>query len=123
MLNVAGDATIKDEEQGVFFSDLPICDAPPAEVARTGREFAGQMVGLGFAGDVLAVDGGLLLAFWVRFDTPVRALGRRASGTMTTVQYHGHFLFLGVTLVLILFRFGLYGTGRPCPCGGSTRSC
>ena len=115
MINVARDATIKDEGQGVYFSDLSIHDAPPPEIVRSKREFAGKMVGLGFAGDMLAVYGGLLLAFWVRFDTPVRAFGRRASFPMTTAQYHGHFLFLGVTLMLILFRFGLYSSGRPLP--------
>ncbi len=115
MINVAGDATIKDEGQGVYFADLSTHKAPPPEVARTNREFAGKMVGLGFAGDVLAVFGGLLLAFWVRFDTPVQALGRRASFAMTTGQYRGHFIFLGVTLMLILFRFGLYSSGRPLP--------
>ena len=114
-MNVAADATIKDEEQGVFFSDLSIHRAPPPEVVRTNRDFAGKMVGLGFAGDVLAVYGGLFLAFWMRFDTPVRALGRRASMAMTTGQYHGHFFFLGVTLMLILFWFGLYSSGRPLP--------
>ncbi len=116
-MNVAGDATIKDEDEGprVFFSDLSICAAPPPEVVRNSREFAGQMVGLGLAGDLLAVYGGLLLAFWLRFDTPVRALGRRATGAMTAAQYHGHFAFSGVTMMLILFWFGLYGSGRPLP--------
>ncbi len=66
--------------RGVFFSDLPIPHTERTEIARTtNRAFAGQMVGVGFAGDVLAVFGGLLLAFWMRFETPVRALGRRAA--------------------------------------------
>ncbi len=114
-MNVAGDATIKDEGRGVFYSDLPLHRSRPEEVVRTSREFAGKMVGLGFAGDLLAVFGGLLLAFWMRFETPVSALGRRATVPMTTTQYHGHFLFLGTTLILILIRFGLYSSGRPLP--------
>ncbi len=107
---------MKAEGRGVFFSDLPLPHTERTEIARTtNRAFAGQMVGVGFAGDVLAVFGGLLLAFWMRFETPVRALGRRAAVPMTTEQYHGHFLFLGVTLILILVRFGMYGSGRPLP--------
>ena len=114
-MNVAGDATIKHEGRGVFFSDLSVHRNTTQGVVRTHRDFAAKMVGLGFAGDVLAIYGGLMLAFWLRFATPVRALGRRATLPMTTDQYHGHFIFLSITLILILFRFGLYSSGRPLP--------
>ena len=113
MIDVAGDATTKVRDQGVFFSDLTVSAAPPPQVVRVNREFASKMVGLSFVGDLFAVWGGLLLAFWVRFDTPVHALGRYPASVMTTAEYRGHFLFLGVTLMLILFRFGLYSSGRP----------
>ena len=32
---------------------------------------------------------------------------------MTIAQYRGHFIFLSVTLLLVLFHFGLYSSGRP----------
>ena len=105
MMNVAGDATIKDEGQSVFYSDPFIHRAPPPELACANRDFAGKMVGLGFAGGVLAVYGGLFLAFWLRFDTPVQALGRRATLPMTTGQYHGRFYLLTEFQILLMTFF------------------
>ena len=42
---------------------------------RKNREFAAWMVGLSFAGDILAIVSGVLLAFSLRFATPLRHLG------------------------------------------------
>ncbi len=80
---------------------------------RKNREFAAWMVGMSFAGDVVAVVGGLLLAFSLRFHTPLRLLGHPAGESMSYAQYRGHFLFLSVMLLLVLFHFDLYSSGRP----------
>ena len=93
----------------------------PAAVSRRSREhvekrggrFAAWMVGVSFAGDVVAIVAGLLVAFWLRFHTPMRSFGRVASGTMTLTEYRGHVIFLTVTLLVLLCYAGLYGTGRP----------
>ena len=79
---------------------------------RHGR-FAAWMVGLSFAGDIAATVGGLLLAFWLRFHTPMRTLGHVAEGAMPLSEYRGHMIFLTFTLMIILVYSGLYGTGRP----------
>ena len=75
--------------------------------AKRGKSLVGWLVGLGLLGDVAAIVSGLLLAFWLRFDTPLRYLGR-TGGDMTLLAYRGHFVFLSTTLLLLLFHFGLY---------------
>ena len=79
---------------------------------KRGGRFAVWMVGVSFTGDVLAIVGGLLTAFWLRFHTPMRGLGRSAS-QMDLADYRGHLIFLTVTLLIILFYSDFYGTGRP----------
>ena len=61
----------------------------------------------GFAGDALAIYLAIHLAFVVRFYTPVRELGVSTHG-MPWEKYHGHFVFMSITLILALFHFGLY---------------
>jgi exopolysaccharide biosynthesis polyprenyl glycosylphosphotransferase len=78
-------------------------DNPP----KRGKSLVGWLVGFGLAGDVIAIVTGLLLAFWTRFETPIRLLGRTASA-MTLLDYRGHFVFLSGTLLVCLFHFGLY---------------
>ena len=80
--------------------------------SRKSRGFFATLVGLSFLGDVLAAVGGLLLAFYVRFETPVRFLGR-TSARMPLDSYRGHLIFLSVTLLIALFHMKLYDTGRP----------
>ncbi len=82
------------------------------QARRRGGRFAAWMVGVSFTGDLLVIVAGLHLAFWLRFETLMRGLGRTAL-RMDLSQYRGHFLFLTVTLVLILFFSDFYGTGRP----------
>lgn len=79
---------------------------------RRARGFAAWMVGISFTGDVVAVVGSLLLAFWLRFHTPMRGLGHTAT-QMPLEDYRGHIIFLAITLLLVLFYFDLYGSGRP----------
>jgi exopolysaccharide biosynthesis polyprenyl glycosylphosphotransferase len=79
------------------------------KIQKRGKGLVSWIVGIGFVGDTLAIVGGLLLAFWVRFHTPVRELGRTAS-QMHLDQYRGHLIFLSVTLLLVLFYMGLYGS-------------
>ena len=96
---------------------MPTTSARTANVrgktSRMNREFAAWMVGLSFAGDIAAIVSGLLLAFTVRFKTPMVHLGHPAMRAMTYGEYRGHFLFLSVTLLIVLFHFGLYSSGRP----------
>ena len=123
-MNAIGGSPTKDETPTAFLTDRPgrsssstsssssPFDKPEAN-ERKSREFAAWMVGLSFAGDILAVVSGVLLAFPLRFATPLRFLGHAPTALMPIEQYRGHFFFLSVTLLLVLFHFGLYGTGRP----------
>ena len=112
-MNAAENMSGTNQGAGVFFSDVPVFSRARERSQRSNREFAAWMVGLSFAGDVLAVVGGLLLAFAARFETPLRFVGHRAATGMNIEQYSGHFFFLSVTLLICLFHFGLYGSGRP----------
>lgn len=82
------------------------------QVRKRGGRFTAWLVGISFTGDLIAIVGGLLLAFWVRFHTPVRSLGRTA-WQMNLGQYRGHIIFLTCTLVIILCYSNFYETGRP----------
>jgi exopolysaccharide biosynthesis polyprenyl glycosylphosphotransferase len=75
--------------------------------AKRGKRLVTWVTGVGFLGDTLAIYGGLLLAFWIRFDTPMRFLGHTPS-VMPLQSYNGHFVFLTITLLLLLFHFDLY---------------
>ena len=74
--------------------------------------FAAWMVGMSFVGDAIVVVGALLAAYWLRFHTPMRDLGR-TDAMMTLEAYRGHIVFLSATLLLALAYFDLYATGRP----------
>ena len=74
--------------------------------------FAAWMVGISFVGDILATVVALLLAFWVRFHTPLREFGR-TDYTMVLEAYRGHIVFLSITFLLLLAYFELYSVGRP----------
>ena len=102
-----------DETTSTIFVPAPAVRRPRESARKRNGRFATWMVGLGLAGDVVATVGGLLLAFWLRFHTPMRTLGRVATGTMTLPEYRGHLIFLTFTLMVILIYSGLYGTGRP----------
>ena len=112
-MNVIGNATAKEEGDGRFLSASSRIAVAREKVQRRNREFAAWMVGLSFAGDVFAVVGGLLLAFPLRFYTPLSHLARVARAPMPLLEYRGHFIFLGTMLLMVLFHFGLYSDGRP----------
>jgi exopolysaccharide biosynthesis polyprenyl glycosylphosphotransferase len=78
-------------------------DAPP----KRGKALAAWLIGMGASGDFIAIIVGLRLAFWLRFDTPMRYFGRTGF-PMSPHDYHGHFVFMTATLLLLLFHFGLY---------------
>ena len=109
-MNAFGHVAVKEDGRAVFLSGNT---ARHEIVQRRNREFAAWMVGLGLAGDVLAVVGGLLLAFWLRFETPLRVFGHSPHGAMPLPQYRGHLIFLSLILLLVLFHFGMYSGGRP----------
>ena len=79
---------------------------------RRGKSLAGWVVGSAFLGDAIAVAAGLIAAFFIRFHTPMRNLGRSAA-SMPIEQYRGHFIFLGITLLLVFIYAGLYASERP----------
>ena len=112
-MDAFGHAAAKDDGRGMFLSGTARRHGGREVVQRRNREFAAWMVGLGFAGDILAIIGGLLLAFWLRFETPLHLLGHQAHSAMPLPQYRGHLIFLSVTLLLVLFHFGMYSGGRP----------
>ena len=112
-MNVIGSANAKEGDPAVYLNKAARNTAGRETWQRRNREFAAWMVGLGFVGDVLAVLGGLLLAFWVRFNTPISSLGHPTLTPIPIWHYKGHFIFLSVTLLIVLFHFGLYSDGRP----------
>ena len=112
-MDAFGHAAAKDDGRGMFLSGTAARHDGGKVVQRRNREFAAWMVGLGFAGDILAIVGGLLLAFWLRFETPLRLLGHQAHNAMPLQQYRGHLIFLSATLLIVLFHFGMYSGGRP----------
>ena len=113
-MEAIGTATAKKDGRGVFLPKTTSRASNGREkIHRMNREFAAWMVGLSFAGDIVAIVGGMLLAFIVRFHTPMRFVGIPALRPMTFEEYRGHFLFLSVTLLIVLFHFGLYSSGRP----------
>lgn len=79
---------------------------------RRGKSLAAWVVGSAFVGDALAVWAGLVGAFALRFHTPMRQLGRTAA-SMPIADYRGHFIFLGITLLLVFIYAGLYASQRP----------
>ena len=83
-----------------------------AHLQRRDHGFAAWMVGVSFSGDVLVIAGALLLAFWLRFHTYIRQLGR-TDASMQLASYHGHILFLTTSLLMVLTYFELYTSGRP----------
>ena len=112
-MNAFGSTTAKGEGDEVFVSRSARQAGGREKAQRRNREFAAWMVGLSFAGDIAAVIGGLVVAFAARFDTPVRQLGHPAHESIVFEDYRGHFIFLTVTLLIVLFHFGLYSSGRP----------
>ena len=103
---------MKNQTGTVFLPSTALHSPSEAHVQTRSREFASWMVLVGFMGDVLTTVGSLLLAFFLRFHTPVREWGRTAS-QMALGDYRGHVIFLTVTLLAALFYFKLYSTGRP----------
>ena len=102
-----------EEETSTMFLPTATARRGREHVEKRGGRFAAWMVAFGFAGDVVAIVVGLHVAFWLRFHTPMRTLGRVATSTMTLADYRGHMVFLTVTLLILLIYAGLYGTGRP----------
>jgi exopolysaccharide biosynthesis polyprenyl glycosylphosphotransferase len=108
IMSSARESTLEEKAPDATYVPVNAASARASEhLPKRGKSLVSWLVGFGLAGDVFAIVGGLLLAFWVRFDTPVRYLGRTVSA-MTLPEYRGHFVFLGATLLLLLFHFGLY---------------
>jgi exopolysaccharide biosynthesis polyprenyl glycosylphosphotransferase len=106
------DKTMNEETSTGFLPLAGFASRRREHVQKRGRRVGAWVVGVSFTGDVIATLLGLLLAFWVRFETPMRALGHTAL-RMELSQYQGHFIFLTVTLSIIFCYSDVYGTGRP----------
>lgn len=77
------------------------------QTAETSRARYHQLVAGAFIVDMLAVACALLLAQWIRFETPVAGIGVPAPDDFRAIDYLGHIL-LGVGLMmaaLVNFRF------------------
>ena len=70
---------MKNQTGTVFLPSTALHSPSEAHVQTRSREFASWMVLVGFMGDVLTTVGSLLLAFFLRFHTPMREWGRTAS--------------------------------------------
>ena len=80
---------------------------PLMQTAETSRARYHQLVAGAFLVDMLVVTCALLLAQWVRFETPVSGIGVAADDNFRAIHYMGHIL-LGVGLMMVTlvnFRF------------------
>ncbi len=107
-MSEAGKSTADGEATGAPWTSRSAFESRyVAAPAKRGKRLVTWVTGVGFLGDALAIFGGLLLAFWIRFETPMRFLGHTSS-EMPLQSYNGHFVFLTITLLLLLFHFDLY---------------
>ncbi len=75
------------------------------------RAFSALLVGVSFAGDLLVATAMLVLAYWVRFVSPV-SIWIKADETVTLSSYVGQ-ITLGLTLLMVLLiHFRTYHPGR-----------
>jgi len=80
---------------------------PLMQTAETSRVRYHRLVAGAFVADMLAVTSALLLAQWIRFETPIAAFGVAAEDDFRAVDYVGH-IILGVVLMMVTlvnFRF------------------
>ncbi len=112
-MHAFGEVAAEGERSGTSELGTTVQHNGQVKTQRRNREFATWMMWLGATGDVLAIIGGLLLAFWLRFNTPLDTVGHATHASMRLVQYRGHFLLLSVTMFLALLHFGMYSEGRP----------
>ncbi|MDF1825994.1 MAG: sugar transferase [Verrucomicrobiales bacterium] len=81
---------------------------PLKQSASTSAAQYHKLVGGAFVCDFLAVSFSLLLAQWIRFDSPIAAVGVPANESMVPIDYLGH-IILGVVLMMsALVNFGIY---------------
>lgn len=74
--------------------------------ARRGRELGQQLVAVAFVGDILLILSGLLLSFYVRFQTPIREWGINARPDLT--DYLGYIILASVLYLGMLCYGGIY---------------
>ena len=85
---------------------------PLMQTAETSRARYHQLVAGAFLVDMLAVSCALLLAQWIRFETPVSGIGLPAGDNFRAIDYVGHIL-LGVGLMMVtLVKFRFYTRGN-----------
>lgn len=81
---------------------------PLQQTAETSRARYHRLVAGAFVVDTLAVASALLLAQWIRFETPISGFGVPAEDSFRAADYIGHIL-LGVGLMMVaLTNFRLY---------------
>ena len=71
------------------------------------RQFPLRVAFLCFAGDTIVVIASLFLAFWLRFDTGLRAFGVEDAG-ITLSNYSNYILFGSASLLLVLAQKQMY---------------
>lgn len=81
---------------------------PLRQTAETSRSRYHSLVAGAFAADLLVVTASLLLAQWIRFETPVAGFGVPVEDVFRARDYIGH-IVLGVALMMaMLMNFRLY---------------
>jgi len=81
---------------------------PLGQTAQTSRARYHRLVAGAFAADLLMVTAALLLAQWIRFETPVKEIGVPVEDLFRAADYIGH-IVLGVALMMAtLTNFRLY---------------
>ncbi|MEX2580953.1 MAG: sugar transferase [Verrucomicrobiales bacterium] len=81
---------------------------PLKQSASTSKTRYHRLVAGAFLVDLLAVTMALVLAHWIRFETPVSDLGVPARGPMRAWDYVGHIALGGVLMMMVLTNFRFY---------------
>lgn len=81
---------------------------PLRQSASTSAAQYHKLVSGAFVCDLLAVTYALLLAHWIRFDTPVASIGVQTEGLIGRMDYFGHIVLGMVIMMSALVKFGVY---------------
>ena len=74
--------------------------------AARGRELGQQLVAVAFAGDMMLILSGLLLSFYIRFQTPIREWG--INSRPAVADYLGYIILASVVYIGMLGYGGIY---------------
>src|SRR5690606_37729468 len=81
---------------------------PLLQTAETSRVRYHRLVAGAFVADMLTVTCALLLAQWIRFETPLAGIGVPAADDFRAVDYIGHIVLGTVLMMAMLVNFRFY---------------